>query len=140
MKLYSGLEHFDIKHKEIFLEINFLKSIVLPQKGLKDLIFKFFAALILFVGASPFVLFLNTPLDKLAFYAVYDCSSDVTIDSIGVVNFSVCSSFVISVISYSTMLVLIAFLMRTFVDLLYPVCIVYYSVVRCFIHIFWHQT
>ena len=38
------------------------------------------------------------------------------------------------------MLVLIAFLMRTFVDLLDPVYTVYYSVLCRFIHIFWHQT
>ena len=38
------------------------------------------------------------------------------------------------------MLVLIAFLMRTFVDLLDPVYTVYYSVLCCFNYIFWYQT
>ena len=38
------------------------------------------------------------------------------------------------------MLVLIAFIMCTFVDLLDPVYTIYYSVLCCFDHIFWHQT
>ena len=67
MKSCSEPEHFDINRKDLFLDINFLKPIILPQKELKDFNFTFFAALILFVGALPFILFLNTPLDKLAF-------------------------------------------------------------------------
>ena len=56
-----------MKHKKFFSEINFLESIILFQIGLKNFNFTFFATLVLFVAASLFIFFLNTPLDKLAF-------------------------------------------------------------------------
>ena len=121
MKSCLGPEPFAIKHKELFLKINFLKSIILPQKGLKDFNFTFFAALMLFVGASLFILFLNTPLVKLAFMLFMIAPLMKPLIQLLVMHFSVCCLFVISVISNSNMLVLIAFLMWTFVDLMDPV-------------------